>query len=632
MRAVLNRAASNSSKAVIQPDQANVKDAIKSQVEFYFSRDNLANDTYLVSQMDSQMFVPIETILSFSKIQKLTKNPLMVADAIRDSKICVLSESEDAIRPSAKHERNTIILREIPSDTNGEKVRELFQDCGQVDVRSDVGDTWFVTFPSEKEAVDTLLTLREKKLDGAPIKARLKSENVVKSYFSPQSKEVEAANPLTDMYPNLMAANFYDSRAGYYDVASVYGYNTGGIDYYGRGNNYKRNGHGNDRRGYGASAQGSRRHSHSKSHGSSTSSVGSNREEFTGPRDKSHSFEHRSAYRKPFKGNGRRASHQQKVGLDTSANKQVKEGDHPGHVEPVLDASNFPPLQNGVKEDGDASQHSREVQFSYTHEDIIEIVKHMDDDDCKLKDDLEYKSHSDVVTRKAHPDLLRNQRTCSIEQAREALRHGRPIRSDSIGSIDYESMMYGEEYTIQVRAQRASKASQVSDSSTTKVEVTAPEDPASLAAQSKRKDTPPASGKIIGYAAAVIHGTPAPPVSVSRDDKSGKAVDSTPKSKGVPKSTPKGAKEPKKNSKRNGRKHHDHKRAIKVADNLPVAGAWGDRNFLDVVKSEPAAIIDASVSKSTSSLTCTRSEAQKHSLESEGGAHYKAKQIIAGLS
>ena len=38
-------------------------EALKKQVEFYFSKENLANDTYLVSQMNSQHYVPISTIL-----------------------------------------------------------------------------------------------------------------------------------------------------------------------------------------------------------------------------------------------------------------------------------------------------------------------------------------------------------------------------------------------------------------------------------------------------------------------------------------------------------------------------------------------------------------------------------------
>ena len=36
--------------------------ALRKQVEFYFSRDNLSNDPFLVSQMNAQMYVPITTI------------------------------------------------------------------------------------------------------------------------------------------------------------------------------------------------------------------------------------------------------------------------------------------------------------------------------------------------------------------------------------------------------------------------------------------------------------------------------------------------------------------------------------------------------------------------------------------
>jgi la-related protein 4 len=36
--------------------------ALQKQIEFYFSRENLNKDQYLVSQMDSQMYVPVITI------------------------------------------------------------------------------------------------------------------------------------------------------------------------------------------------------------------------------------------------------------------------------------------------------------------------------------------------------------------------------------------------------------------------------------------------------------------------------------------------------------------------------------------------------------------------------------------
>jgi hypothetical protein len=47
--------------------------AIRKQVEFYFSPSNLSMDKFLVSQMDPQMFVPLQVIASFKKVQVLTK-------------------------------------------------------------------------------------------------------------------------------------------------------------------------------------------------------------------------------------------------------------------------------------------------------------------------------------------------------------------------------------------------------------------------------------------------------------------------------------------------------------------------------------------------------------------------------
>jgi hypothetical protein len=47
--------------------------AIRKQVEFYFSPSNLSMDKFLVSQMDPQMFVPLQVIANFKKVQMLTK-------------------------------------------------------------------------------------------------------------------------------------------------------------------------------------------------------------------------------------------------------------------------------------------------------------------------------------------------------------------------------------------------------------------------------------------------------------------------------------------------------------------------------------------------------------------------------
>lgn len=90
-------------------------------MEFYFSRQNLQTDGFLVSQMNAQMCVPVSVIAQFHKIKQLTTDVNLIAESVKESTVCTVTA--DGIKPNVKQERNTIILREIPSDTPQEKVR-----------------------------------------------------------------------------------------------------------------------------------------------------------------------------------------------------------------------------------------------------------------------------------------------------------------------------------------------------------------------------------------------------------------------------------------------------------------------------------------------------------------------------
>lgn len=79
--------------------------------------------------------------------------------------------------------------------THPPQIREIFTGDGVApvkSVRSDVGDTWFVTMDSEDDAMNTILALRGKTFEGKAIKARLKSENLLRSFFPvPTAAEVQ---------------------------------------------------------------------------------------------------------------------------------------------------------------------------------------------------------------------------------------------------------------------------------------------------------------------------------------------------------------------------------------------------------------------------------------------------------
>ncbi len=87
-------------------------------VEEAFERDNLSNNHFLVSKMNGQMFVKISEVLEMDSVRELSVTDIdVLKKAVEGSKICVLNDSGDMIKPNFKIERNTIILREVPVGT-----------------------------------------------------------------------------------------------------------------------------------------------------------------------------------------------------------------------------------------------------------------------------------------------------------------------------------------------------------------------------------------------------------------------------------------------------------------------------------------------------------------------------------
>lgn len=46
-------------------------------------RENLANDTYLLSQMDNDQYVPIWTVANFNQVKKLTNDIKLITEVLR---------------------------------------------------------------------------------------------------------------------------------------------------------------------------------------------------------------------------------------------------------------------------------------------------------------------------------------------------------------------------------------------------------------------------------------------------------------------------------------------------------------------------------------------------------------------
>ncbi|EPQ09614.1 La-related protein 4 [Myotis brandtii] len=60
-----------------------LKECLKKQLEFCFSRENLSKDLYLISQMDSDQFIPIWTVANMEEIKKLTTDPEIILEEVK---------------------------------------------------------------------------------------------------------------------------------------------------------------------------------------------------------------------------------------------------------------------------------------------------------------------------------------------------------------------------------------------------------------------------------------------------------------------------------------------------------------------------------------------------------------------
>jgi hypothetical protein len=61
------------------------------QVEYYFSRENLYQDAYLVGKMDAQHYVEVSVIADFKALKQLTTDQALILDTVKDStKVLVL--------------------------------------------------------------------------------------------------------------------------------------------------------------------------------------------------------------------------------------------------------------------------------------------------------------------------------------------------------------------------------------------------------------------------------------------------------------------------------------------------------------------------------------------------------------
>lgn len=169
-----------------------IREKLRKQLEYYFSKDNLINDLYLQSQMDQENYVLISTIANFKLVKRLTNDIQLITDVFKEIPSVEVDNSEQKVRSTDSstylnhRKRCIIILRNVPIDATENEVSQLFDQCPPeaghpVEYERVLGsnetDCWYVTFNDEDQAQHAFVYLTTENLTirGQKILARMKA-------------------------------------------------------------------------------------------------------------------------------------------------------------------------------------------------------------------------------------------------------------------------------------------------------------------------------------------------------------------------------------------------------------------------------------------------------------------------
>eukprot|EP00501_MAST-03F_sp_TOSAG23-6_P000889 GSMAST32.ASY1.ANO1.925.1 assembled CDS len=460
--------------------------ALKKQVEFYFSRANLSVDAHLVSQMNADMQVPIYVISQFRKVRALTNDVALIAKSVKDSTIVTLDEASQTLKPAfSKPKRNKIILRDVPANTEKVEIEQIFAEFGIVEeVRSDVGNTWFVTMKDEESAKNALLQakLAGKEIGGKAIKGRLKSENLLRSVYKSNDKVQNDANnivrqqpgfpgrgyspygmiaPMGMFYPGQMYGGPYGNTVG---MNNMMMFRQQGVHFDpnqqrqfggppGRFQQRQYNGQGQQKPAFNQQHRQQRGGNNGHFAGQSNGrALPNSRQNKHGNRPKQHNQQQVKQQNKQGKkskknNNDGNKDSKQGQGKNKQRNNQKKSQDKKDSAKKTVipapavnSATDFPSLPSQGVESGYQRQFQR-----YQHKDLLNIVRKMPQSEItppkSFSKDLLKEQAKDIVMDKPHSEYLNRQRTLSMDQVNEAVLKGKPIRVDRAESSDYTSMM-----------------------------------------------------------------------------------------------------------------------------------------------------------------------------------------------
>ncbi|NXS02658.1 LAR4B protein, partial [Oxylabes madagascariensis] len=124
-----------------------LRELLKKTLEFCLSRENLASDMYLISQMDSDQYVPIMTVANLDHVKKLSTDMDLIVEVLR----CNFAFYIDvffslSFPPHLPTSLSNHIPQEVEALFKGDNLPK-FINCEFA-----YNDNWFITFESEADA------------------------------------------------------------------------------------------------------------------------------------------------------------------------------------------------------------------------------------------------------------------------------------------------------------------------------------------------------------------------------------------------------------------------------------------------------------------------------------------------
>lgn len=153
-----------------------------------FSKEYLDSDPFLQSQVGLPLSLPTTAIYQSPIVLSITTDTELIRQAMESSNSLIVIEN--IVRPNVKAEQHTIILRDVEESITEDIIKEIFEktSCPPIaSCRSEMNNTWFVTFSSESDARLALDKIKNVSLAGKPVRARLKTESFVRTYPRSQS-------------------------------------------------------------------------------------------------------------------------------------------------------------------------------------------------------------------------------------------------------------------------------------------------------------------------------------------------------------------------------------------------------------------------------------------------------------